>query len=66
MILSGKREKKYDYPKFQYRQTSEKKKSALATAVEKYIGPRTVPTVQKNIKIAINFDITAHSIETEK
>ena len=45
--------KKYDYLKFQYRQTTKKKKKkkkkhpALATAVENYIGPRTVPIVQK-------------------
>ena len=55
IIFSGKREKKYDYPKFQYRQTSynnnKKKHSALATTVEKYIGPRTVPIEQKMSKL---------------
>ena len=64
-----KERKKYDYSKFQYRQTSDKKKKkhpALATAVEKYIGPRTVPIVQKNVKTMINSDIRAHSVETEK
>ena len=42
--------KKYDYPKFQCRQTSDNPKinnPELATAVENYIGPRTVPIVQK-------------------
>ena len=65
-----KREKKYDYPKFLYRQTSDdqkkKKLPTLTTAVENYIGPRTVPIVQKNVKTAINSDIRAHSVETEK
>ena len=43
-----KERKKYDYPKFQYRQISDNKKHPeLATAVEKYIGPWTVPIVQK-------------------
>ena len=54
-----KERKKYDYPKFQYRQTSDKttttttknkqtkKHPALATAVENYIGIRTVTIVQK-------------------
>ena len=63
-----KERKKYDYPKFQYRQTSDNKKKhpAIAAAVEKYIGPRIVPIVQKIVKIAINSDIRAHSVETEK
>ena len=44
-----------------------KKHPALATAVEKYIGLRTVSIVQKKIvKTAINSDIRAHSVETEK
>ena len=43
-----------------------KKKPALVTAVEKYIGPKTVHIVQKNVKTAINSDIRAHSVETEK
>ena len=38
----------------------------LVTAVEKYIGPRTVPIVRKNVKTAINSDKRAHSVETEK
>ena len=38
----------------------------LATVVEKYIGARTVPIVQKNVKTSINSDIRAHSVETEK
>ena len=50
-----KERKKYDYPKFQYRQTSDNQKNkkhlALATAVEKYIGPRTVPIVEKMSKL---------------
>ena len=63
------KERKYDYPKFQYRQTSVNQKEnhpALAIAVENYTGPRTVPIVQKNVKTAINSDIRAHSVETEK
>ena len=44
-----------------------KKHPALATAVEKYTGPRTVPIVQKNVKTAINSDIRVeNSVETEK
>ena len=39
---------------------------ALATAVEKYTGPMTVPIVQKNVKTVINSDIKAYSVETEK
>ena len=39
-----------------------KKHPTLATAVEKYIGPRTVPIVPKNIKTAIN----SGCVETEK
>ena len=66
----AKERKKYHYPKFQYRQTSNNQKNkhpALATAVENYIGPRTVPIVQKKtVKTAINSDIRAHSVETEK
>ena len=64
-----KERKKYDYPKFQYRQTSvnEKDHPALVTAMEKYIGPRAVPIVQKKVKTAINSDIRAvHSVATEK
>ena len=33
--------------------------------MEKYIGPRTVPIVQKNVKTAVNSDIRAHSVETD-
>ena len=60
--------KKYDYTKFQFRQTSDNQKNhpALAAAVENYIGPRTVSIVQKNVKTSINSDIRAHSVETEK
>ena len=43
-----------------------KKHPELATAVENYIGPSTVPIVQKNVKTAMNLDIRAHSVETEK
>ena len=46
--------------------TKKKNHPALATAVENYIGPRTVPIVQKNVKTAINLGIRAHSVETEK
>ena len=46
--------------------TKKKKTPALATAVEKYIRPRTVLTVPKNVKTAINSDIRAHSVGTEK
>ena len=42
-----------------------KKHPALATAVENYIGPRTVPIVQKNVKTVINSDIRAHSVKTD-
>ena len=47
------KEKKYDYPKFQYKQTcdNEKKHPALATAMENYIRPRAVPIVQKMSKL---------------
>ena len=31
-----------------------------------YIGPRTGSIVQKNVKTAVNSDIRAHSVETEK
>ena len=40
--------------------TTKKNHPALATTVEKYIGPRTVSIVQKNVKTAINLDIRAH------
>ena len=70
-VIEGKKHdysKKYDYPKFQYRLTSDIKKThqVLATTVENYTGPRTVPIVQNNVKTAINLDIRAHSVETEK
>ena len=39
--------------------TKKKKHPVLATAVENYIGPRTVPIVQKNVETAINSDIRA-------
>ena len=42
--------------------TKKNKHPALATAVENYIRPRTVPIVQKNVKTVINSD----SVETEK
>ena len=43
-----KQREKNDYPKFQYMQTNDTKKHpALATTVEKYIGPRTVHIVKK-------------------
>ena len=42
-----------------------KKHPALSTTVEKYIGPRNVPIVQKNVKTAINLDIKSHSVETD-
>ena len=45
--------------------TKKKKHPALATAVEKYIGPRTVPIVQKDVKTAINLDISTHNVERE-
>ena len=45
--------------------TTKKNHPVLATAVENYIGPRTVPIVQKNVKTMINSDIRAHSVETE-
>ena len=43
-----------------------KKRPAPATAVENFIGPRTVPNIQKNVKTAISSDIRPHSVETEK
>ena len=46
--------------------TKKKEHPALTTAVENYIGPRTVLIVQKYVKTAINSDIRAHSVETEK
>ena len=46
--------------------TTKNNNPALATAVEKYIGPRAVPIGAKNVKTAINSDIIAHSVETEK
>ena len=47
--------------------TTKRNHPALTTTVEKYIGPRTVPIVQKkNVKTVINSDIWAHSVETEK
>ena len=46
--------------------TTKKYHPALTTTVEKYIGPRTVPIIQKNVKTAIDSDIRAHSVETEK
>ena len=53
--------KKYDYTKFQYRQTSDNQKKkthpALTTTVENYIGPRTVLIVQKKCQ---NFDKFGH------
>ena len=59
-----KERKKYDYPKFQYRQTSDNQKKT--PTVENYMGPRTVTIVQKNVKTVINSDLRAHSVETEK
>ena len=46
-------ERKYDNSKFQYRQTSDNHKNhpVLATAVDKYIGLRTVPIEQKMSKL---------------
>ena len=47
--------------------TKKKNYPAFATAAEKYIGPSTVPIVQKkNIKTAINSNLRDHSVETEK
>ena len=46
--------------------TAKKKHPVFATTVENYIGPRTVPIIQKNVKTAINSDIMAHSVETKK
>ena len=46
--------------------TTKKNHLVLATTVEKYTGPRTVPIVQKYVKTAINSDIIrAHSVETK-
>ena len=47
-------------------ETTKKNHPVLGTAVENYIMPRTVTIVQKNVKTAINLDIRAHSVETEK
>ena len=62
--------KKYDYPKFRYRQTSDnpqkKKHPALAIAVGGIHWAKDCPYRTKNVKTAINSDKRANSVETEK
>ena len=63
-----KREKKYDHPKFQYRQTSDNQKNTqrLLPLWKSTLGHGLSLSYKKNVKTAINSDLRAHSVETEK
>ena len=63
-----KERKKYDYPKFQYRQTSvnQKKPPRACYRCVKLHWAKDCPYRTKNVKTAINSDIRANSVKTEK